>query len=138
MNAYVRFVLKYRVAVIVAFVAVTTACCWVLTTASLGTSMGRMFFGESPDYKRYLELVEQFGGDEVIIFGIEDVDILSVENLDRLERVTDRIGESEEVARVMSVLDAQRMERTEDGGLEIVEGAALKRRVEGRQRTALA
>jgi predicted RND superfamily exporter protein len=127
MNAYVRFVLKYRILVIIACVAVTAASVWMLTTATLGTSMGRMFFGESPDYKRYLELVEQFGGDEVIIFGIEDVDVLSAQHLDRLERAVDRISESEDVARVMSVLDAQRMERTEDGGLEIVDFVDLAR-----------
>ena len=127
MAAYVRFVLRYRVWVILVCLAITAGSAYALTKASLGTSMGRMFFGESPDFKRYLELVEQFGTDEVIIFGIEDIDILSTENLDRLEQATARISEHEEVARVLSVLDSQRMERTEDGGLEVIDFAELAR-----------
>lgn len=127
MATYVRFILRFRVFVIVACLAITAGSIHALSQASLGTSMGRMFFGESPDFKRYLELAEQFGTDEVIIFGLEDIDILSTENLDRLERATARMSENEEVARVMSVLDSQRMERTEDGGLEVLDFAELAR-----------
>lgn len=137
MAAYVRFILRFRVLVIVACLGITAGSVHALSQASLGTSMGRMFFGESPDFKRYLELAEQFGTDEVIVFGLEDIDILSTENLDRLERATTRMSESEEVARVMSVLDSQRMERAEDGGLEVLDFAELAREDQGNRAALL-
>ncbi len=76
----------------------------------LGSTIGRLFLGESPAWQRFLERADRFGGDETIIIGFEAPDLLSPPSRDRLDRITARISEWPEVARVLTALDARRIE----------------------------
>jgi predicted RND superfamily exporter protein len=81
-------VLVHRWWVLVAIGLLTALALASLSRAQIGTSMGELFFGDSPDYLTYLERSEVFASDEVIVIGVEDVDVLSTETLDRLDALT--------------------------------------------------
>jgi len=115
-SRYVRFVLRHRALVLAVCALVTFAAVAMLSQAVVASSVGKLFFGESPAFLRYLERVRQFGTDDVIILAIEDLDVLDPATLDRLEAATDAIRDNAEVERITSILSAQRV-RVIDGTL---------------------
>jgi predicted RND superfamily exporter protein len=86
--------------------------------AIVASSMDKLFFGESPIYSAYLDRIREFGTEEVNIFAFESPSILEEEQQAQLRRVLDRIEEMDDIGRVYSVLDAQRIEG-KDGTLYI-------------------
>ena len=122
MAAYFRFVLKHRLLVTLMIGALTALAAWSLSHAVLASSLQKMFFGESPAYDAYVERVHRFGTEEINVFAFETEGLLSGDELDRLERVTERLEGLPEVERAFSVLDTQRVEG--DGTTLLVESYA--------------
>ncbi|MGB0591471.1 MAG: efflux RND transporter permease subunit [Myxococcota bacterium] len=91
MMRVVDHVLNHRWWVLFGIGCVTALAMASLSRAQIGTSMGELFFGDSPDYLTYLERSEVFASDEVVVIGIEGVDPLSTETLDRLDALTAEI-----------------------------------------------
>jgi uncharacterized protein len=83
--------LNHRRWVLLGIGLVTALALASLSRATISTSMGELFFGDSPDYLTYLERSAVFASDEVIVIGIENVDALSNETLDRLDALTAEI-----------------------------------------------
>ena len=68
MAAYIRFLLRHRALVLIVCGAVTVAAAAIiLVRANLGTSLGKLFLGETPAYYEYLERIREFASDEVVI-----------------------------------------------------------------------
>lgn len=114
MERYIRFILRNRIGVILALIGITGASLIPISSAVLGTSLGQLFFGNNPEYQRYLEVSEKFGNDEVLVVAIEGIDPLAPETLSRLERIEQTIEEHPEVKQVQSMASAQWV-RVEDG-----------------------
>ena len=109
MASYFQFVLRHRVLALVAMALVTAACAFALRDAYIGSSIAKLFLGESPDYTRYRALVERFGSDELLVVAYEDDDVLAPESLHRLQRVVARLVEIADIDRVQSLLDVRRV-----------------------------
>ncbi len=118
MRAWFRFVLRHRAAVLIIVGLLTALAALSASRGVLASSIGRLFLGESPAWQRFLERADRFGGDETIIIGFDDPDLLSPDHRDRLLRITARIEEWDAVARVLTALDARRVE-FRGGGLRI-------------------
>ncbi len=84
-------VLDHRWVVLAGILAVTLAALASLSRAEIGSSLGELFFGDSPDYLDYIERSKVFSSDELIVIGLEDVDVLAPETLTRIETLVDGI-----------------------------------------------
>ncbi|MEZ4266701.1 MAG: MMPL family transporter [Myxococcota bacterium] len=115
MSAYVRFVLGHR-ALILGLCGVVTvaALALIVTRGSLGSSLGKLFLGETPEWNTYLERVRDFQADEAIIVALADTDLTDPAVLDRLEAAGDAIMELPEVGWIQSPLSVSRIARDED------------------------
>ena len=118
MSAYFRFVLRYRVAVGAIFLALTALSLMSVSRAIVASSLNKLFFGENPAYAAYLERQREFGTEEVNIFAFESPRLLEEEQQAQLRRVLDRIEQVDNIGRVYSVLDAQKIE-AKDGTLYV-------------------
>ncbi|GAB4349669.1 MAG: MMPL family transporter [Candidatus Abyssubacteria bacterium] len=118
MSAYFRFVLRHRLVVVTIFAAVTALSLVSLSRGVVASSLNKLFFGEHPAYEAYLERLREFGTEEVNIFAFESSELLGEEEQARLRRVLDRIETIDDIGRVYSILDAQRI-RGEDGTLYV-------------------
>jgi hypothetical protein len=67
MRAYFKFVLRYRIAVIIACLGVTAAAGLGMRGMVLSSSLPELVFGDDPAYHRYIERVSQFGTDEQLV-----------------------------------------------------------------------
>ncbi|MCO4763253.1 MAG: MMPL family transporter [Myxococcales bacterium] len=118
MSRWLRFILNNRIWVLLTLALITIGAGGVCTRAVIGSSVGKLFLGESPAWARYQVEVQRFGSDEVVLLGIDVSDPLGPTTLKKLRDAADRLLEMEEVARVDSVLRAQRI-RGVTGGLQI-------------------
>ena len=115
MTAYFNWVLRHRAAVVILCGLISLAAVVSLSGAFVATTLGDMFFGNSPAYQSYVEHMRTFGSDELLAIAYEDSDPLSAASLDRLEQTVAIIEEVPEVARITSLLSAQRVTSTDDG-----------------------
>lgn len=109
MERYLRFILKHRVAVIVIFVVLSALSVASLSRAVIASSVGKLFLGESPKYKYYLEKGKSFGSDEVLVFGLDDPEYLSKDGQERLVKALTAIGKLKFVRRTDTYLTARRL-----------------------------
>ena len=113
MTAYFRFVLRHRLFVSLLLLAITVLAVLSARRAVVASSLEKMFFGDSPVYTEYAERVHLFGTEEVNVIAFEAPDLLSTEELQRIERITDRLEALHDIDRTYSLLDVQRI--TSDG-----------------------
>ena len=123
------FVLRQRRAVMVFVGVVTLAAILALSRVTIGSTIKKLFFGESPDYASYLEQAERFGNDEHILLGLEVEDPLSPGLIGRLAELDEEVAaiESGGFTGAHSIGTAQRIEGT-DGSLMVrdwAEGGTL-------------
>ncbi len=90
-------------------VAVTVPAGWICTRGVIGSSMLKLFFGESKAYERYVELAQQFGESDLMVIAFQDSELLTAKGVERLERITDTISELAWVERVDSIVNANRI-----------------------------
>lgn len=120
---YFHFVLRHRLAIGAILVGLTALSLMSISRAVVASSMNKLFFGENPAYGAYLERQKEFGTEEVNIFAFEAPNLLEEERQARLRRVVDRLEGMEDIGRVFSIFDAQRLEG-EDGTLRVERYAA--------------
>ena len=112
--AYIRFVLRYRVAVLCVVGVVTAFSAYSMSRAHFASSIIKLFLGGSPDYARYRGLVEDFGESDVAVLTITDDDLLSEGALERLERVRLEIESHPDVRRVQALTNANQVRGLDD------------------------
>ena len=109
MRRYFEFVLRHRLMVSLVCLLLSALALWSISRAVISTSLTTLFFGDSPAYVRYQTRVKQFANDDILIFGYEDPAPLSAASLARLEQVVRKLERLPDVARVESLLSAQRL-----------------------------
>ena len=114
MITYVRFILRHRPLVLLFFGGVTLVFARFMLQATISSSPGELFFGQSPQYAHYLERTAEFGSDISALIAFEGDDLLSPEALKRLNRVIEAIKENPEIERVQSLDSAQHIESRGD------------------------
>ena len=119
MRAYFKFVLRHRIPVLILITLISAAGMWSLRNAKISSSLGKLFLANSPAYDQYLARVEEFGSDEQLVIAFEENDVLSADSLIRLHLVTRAIRKENGVARVMSLLDNEKVfAKSRKGGIE--------------------
>ena len=135
MRRYFEWVLAHRISVLLLVGLLTAAAGFSVSRATLASSMGEMFFGDSPAFARYVELIRTFGSDEIVGVAYEESDPLSPEALDRLERISETITADSEVHRVSGLHTLDRV--TSEDGMLTVQTYAEAARENPEQRAAL-
>ncbi len=118
MERWISGVLGHRWLVLAVILLITAIAGLSSSRAVLATSMMKLLFGDSPERALYLEQVERFGTDRVLMLGYEAEDPLDPAMLDRLERAVELLEALPDVARVHSVLDAHQLTTGPDGLLQ--------------------
>lgn len=91
MNSYIKFVLRYRFFVLALLIVITILAGAALSTAKLSGSLADFFLGDSPKFRHYMDRVNQFGSDTLIIIAVEEENLLSKSSIIKLKTVTDSI-----------------------------------------------
>lgn len=102
MRRYLQFVLRHRVAVLLAVAALTGVAGWSMSRGSIGSSVIKLFFGDNPKYTEYRKLADVFGGSDVMVVAFEDHDLLTPKGMARLSAVADKLRDLEFIRRVDS------------------------------------
>lgn len=102
MRRYVAFVVRHRVAVLVALAVISVLSLLALQRAVIASSARKLFFGDSPAYNAYLERTQVFASDEVVLVGVEVDDAFTAEVMERVEAATQAIEGLDEVSNVES------------------------------------
>ncbi len=113
-----RQVLRHRGLVLGLTALITVAALGCLSRVSVGNTLQGLFFGDSPDYARYLTQVERFGSDEHILVGLPAPDPADPGLHARLGAIDDFARAHPGFARADSLATAQRL-ATEDGALVV-------------------
>jgi len=113
-------VLRQRRAVALLVAALTVVAGLTLTRVSIGSTLQKLFFGDSPDYARYLEQSQRFGNDEHVLIGIPVDDPLALDLLKRLATLDEAVADIETggFTGAHSIGVAQRIEG-DDGGIQV-------------------
>ena len=126
MKAYIRFVLRWRVAILIGMGLVTLAAGAMLTRAVVSSSFIELFLGEDPAYHRYAALAERFGTDELLLVAFEAPEVLEPELQRRLRKVARQVERLPAVAQVRTALDAQKLDGA-DGTITVTPYARAAR-----------
>ena len=100
MMRYFQFVLRHRALVTIVCLVITIIAALAITRATMATSIAKLVLGETPEYARYQELIEQYASDEQLVIGWKTQD----GDAARLRVVIPRIEQMPEVRRVQSLL----------------------------------
>ena len=135
MKGYFSWVLRNRVSMLVVIAILTALSVWSVSKGALANSLGDLFFGNSPAYARYIELIQKFGSDENFAIAYEEADPLSPRALERLAEIVETIEEHPDVQKTSSLLDLDRIHAVD--GLLQVESYVDAARADPEQRFAL-
>jgi predicted RND superfamily exporter protein len=102
--------------VLLVFAVITGLAGAVLSRAEISSDVKSMFFGDSPEYARYIERTREFSNDLAVVVGFEASDLLTEKGVERLRHVVGKLEEHPDLRRVHSVLGLQRV-RVENGVL---------------------
>ncbi|MCP4217419.1 MAG: MMPL family transporter, partial [bacterium] len=105
MEKYIKFILRYRFAVLTLVLLITAAATATFWNAEVSTSLFKLFFGDSPKYQRYLERTAQFSTDNLAIIAFEEEQLLAQSTIKRLEKTVADLKTLPDIARVHSLLD---------------------------------
>jgi len=111
---YISFVIRHRIAVLVACVSVTVAATWMVSRGVLASSVIQLFFGEDPKYEAYRELANRFSDSDLAVFAFEHSELFTADGWHKLERVVAGLEEVEAVRRVDAVTNAYRIRGEDD------------------------
>lgn len=126
MDRYIEAVLRFRAWIIIGCGLLTVLSFGVISNAVLASSMLKLFFGNSPEYARYIELSERFGATDSLFIAFEEPELFTPASMDRLERIAQRIEAVSQIRRVESAISAERI-RAEDDDLVIERYGAVAR-----------
>ena len=101
------WVLRHRKAVLGLVAAVTVGALLVLTRVTVGSTLKKLFFGESPDYAAYIEQTRRFGSDEHVMLGLEVDDPADPALIERLARLDEEAANLRGFSGASSVGTAQ-------------------------------
>jgi len=120
---------------LVVIAILTALSVWSVSRGALANSLGDLFFGNSPAYARYIELIQKFGSDENFAIAYEEADPLSPRALERLAKIVETIEEHPDVQKTSSLLDLDRIHAVD--GLLQVDSYVDAARADPEQRFAL-
>lgn len=118
-TAYIAWVLRRRVAILLICGAITGVSLWSLSRAVFASSLIELFFADNPEYDRYRLLAEEFGDSDVVLIAFEAPDLFTDAGWRRMQRLTQGVQDLEIMKRADSITRALNIEDDGDGGLLI-------------------
>lgn len=118
MIRFVRFMLRWRVAILAAVVGISASAAWMVSRATIASTIGGLFLGESPAYHSYVERAQHFGNDEVLLIAIADLDLGLASERARLADAVRTLRAMPDIGRVVTILDSGEV-RDQDGALVV-------------------
>jgi len=106
-SAYIDWVVRHRVWVLLAILGISGLAGWSLRDAVIASEAKKLFFGDNPAYHTYVERTRTFANDEIILVGVRVDDPFAPDTLRKLARAADAIEGQPFVARVDSLAGAQ-------------------------------
>ena len=98
---YVDYLLRRRKLVLLVVGLLTVGAGVAIgTRATFGTSLRKLFLGETPAYYEYLKRVESFRNDDVVILALADVDPLDPETIGHIRGAVEKVKALERVGEV--------------------------------------
>ena len=111
---YIQWVLRHRILVLSICVALSGLSLFVVKEGVFASSLVKLFLGDSPDYRRFQQLSEEFGSGDLIFVAIDDAEVFSDAGWDRLERVAERIKAMDAFSEASTIADADFVETIDD------------------------
>ena len=111
---YIRWVLGHRIAVLVFCGLVSALSLTVVKDGVFASSLVKLFLGDSPDYRRFQQLSEEFGSGDLIFVAIQDSVTFTPDGWERLERAAERIVEMDAFAEASTIADADFIESIDE------------------------
>jgi len=110
-----HFLVSHPLLVLAALGLITLALIPGFAYLQIDPSLEGMIIDDDPDKKYYYdEFIPTFGSDEFFVFTYRDPALFSPQGLQRCERIVDRIGEIDDVERVLSLFSMPTIHGTED------------------------
>ena len=103
---YIKWVLRNRFVVLAVCALMSVLAITVVKDGVFASSLVKLFLGDSPDYRRFQQLSEEFGSGDLIFVAIEDASAFSDDGWKRLERVAERIQAIEAFSAASTIADA--------------------------------
>jgi hypothetical protein len=126
MRRYFEWILGRQRTVLLVVALISALSLVGLSRAVVSSSVGDLFFGDAPEYLAYLDLIREFGSDEVIAVAYKETDPFSASSLQKLETIRTALEANPEVERTTSLLDLERIQDI-DGTLHVDRYADLAR-----------
>ncbi len=115
MKAYITWIIRYRVVVLILLLVITGMFAAFALQGVFASTLGGIFFGDDHQgYTRYRQRIREFASDDVVIIVYKDEHPLSEKSLRRLEGVVAQLEDLLYVVRVDSLLNAQHTFAEED------------------------
>lgn len=111
MRRIIGWVLKQRLAVIVAVVLATVAFAWSIPRIKFGTSVYDLVIDELPENDRYQAFINDFGADEIIRIVVRGGDVLSPERFEAIQTLSEQ---AEQIPGVRQVISLPMIKKTVD------------------------
>ena len=109
MAAYIRFILRHRLAVLAICAALTGLSVLSSSRAVVSSSLAELFLGESEEYREYSDRAGTFGSDQILLIGIDDPAFVTPAGEMKLRTAVRAVAALPFVTRVTSILDARRL-----------------------------
>ena len=107
MEILARFILARRYYILVGVGAITLILGAFSLRIDLNQRPDELLYKDDPEYPRLQAFFEEFGYDEVVAAAYSADNVLDAENLQRIRKITDELGQLEGITRVVSIGNAQ-------------------------------
>lgn len=111
----VRFILRYRLAILISIFSVTVFMGWQATKVELSYELAQMLPESDPVFVEYQQFRETFGEDGNVVFlGIKDERFFLLENFNAFHKTTEALQQIEGVTGVVSIANIPQLVRNDE------------------------
>ena len=118
MRKFAEFVLKFRIIIILLTVGVTFFLGYHLKDIKINSDILSYLPQNDPLVVLFNEVGDKFGGNSLAVVALEKEDIFNYETLNRVNQITQKFKNMDEISQVMSLTDILDIKKIE-GGLEV-------------------
>ncbi len=118
MRKFAEFVLKFRIIIILLTVGVTLFLGYHLKDIKINSDILSYLPQNDPLVVLFNEVGDKFGGNSLAVVALEKEDIFNYETLNRVNQITQKFKNMDEISQVMSLTDILDIKKIE-GGLEV-------------------
>lgn len=115
MRKFSEFILKFRSPIIVVSVLISLLFGYFLKNLTINSDILSYLPQDDPVVVLFNEIGDKFGGNSLAIIALENDNVFSHKTLVRVDRITSKFKDMDELSHVMSMTDIIDIKKTEDG-----------------------